>query len=204
MKISAKSPNTNATTAPHMYPSGMKTGWPDFRNFTHSRSVAPNTAGIEIRNENRNASLIPNPMNNAIAIDIPERDTPGNTAIPCANPTNIAMLSNDEFLRDDESMGIITRTIPVKISPAPTSIKLSENFSAVDFNARPITAVIIDAIIIAQPYAQPERLFPNQPPNHSRNICNMSRQKYRTTARSVAKCRSISNVSMFSPKPMNI
>ena len=91
-----------------------------------------------MRNENLNASLIPNPINSPIAIDIPDLDTPGKTAIPCANPTAIAIFRREELRLDRENIGTSNNTNAVNISPAPTRIRLSEAFSTVDFKRETI------------------------------------------------------------------
>ena len=60
----------------------MKAGSPDLKNFNISSKFAPSIAGIEIMNEKLNASLSSIPIKILAAIVMPERDTPGNTAIP--------------------------------------------------------------------------------------------------------------------------
>ena len=47
---------------------------------------APATAGIDIRNENRAASLRVRPSSSAMQIVDPDRDTPGSSASVCARP----------------------------------------------------------------------------------------------------------------------
>ena len=121
-------------------------------------------------NENLKAPVSHIPIKRLAAIVIPERETPGRTAIPCAMPTTMAIFNKEFFLCLCEITGTDAITIAVKINPHPTYIGDAEIKSTVFLIGSPIKAVKNEAIKIAQPYDQPGSLssdLVNQPENHS-------------------------------------
>ena len=59
---------------------------PEFNILCSFISPAPNIIGVASKKEKRAASFLDNPKNNAAAMVIPERDTPGIIANACAKP----------------------------------------------------------------------------------------------------------------------
>ena len=191
-------PSMNAAKNAIIYPSGKNTLSPDFNIFIPSSKFAPSIAGIEIINENLNASCTPIPIKRLAAMVIPERDTPGRTAIPCAIPTNIAAFNNDEFCLLCESIGTHAKIIAVKINPKLTKTGDDDILSTTSRSESPIPPVKNVAIKIAQPYVQPFERLPNHPINHSLITEIISFLKYIINAITVAKCSNKSNATKFS------
>ena len=57
-----------------------------------SRQMAPKIAGSEIKNEYSPANSLENPKKRPDDIVVPDRESPGNMASACANPTSTASL----------------------------------------------------------------------------------------------------------------
>ena len=57
----------------------------------NSNTTAPKTAGIDIIKEYFTANFFSKPQSRQAVIVVPERDSPGIVAIPCATPINPAL-----------------------------------------------------------------------------------------------------------------
>ena len=71
---------------------------PEFNMSGSFISPAPNIIGVANKKEKRAASFPDNPKNNAAAMVMPERDTPGIIAMACAIPIKMADFKVMEFI----------------------------------------------------------------------------------------------------------
>jgi hypothetical protein len=186
------SPLMNAAAAPIYHPCGRdsrKRSIPP-TSFACMR-VAPSIAGIESRNENLKTSSLQIPAAVPAIIVMPERETPGITAIPCAMPTQIPS-KVDTLPSPFLIKRLEIRIRPVNTSPSPTIREFVIAASARSFIAMPMAPVTRVPIKTAQPICHPVRSLLSlwkSPETHSPSRPMISLKKKRIVAAIVATWR---------------